>query len=91
MEVEEVVYRGVRHVATPPLRFDVTFHRADALYDLEGPFDVLLSAYSREYLADALEAELEMLFEDYAEGNPANLSLGAKELRDEIRTRFGLR
>ena len=89
--VEEIVYRDVRHVATPPLRFDVTFHRADALYDLEGPFGVLLGAYSREYLADALEAELEMLFENYAEGDPANLSLGAKKLRDEIRARFGLR
>ena len=91
MQVDELVYRNVRYVATTPLRFDVTFHRADALYDLQGPFDVLLWADSREDLADALEAELNMLFEDYAEGDPAHLSSDAKKLRDQIRGRFGLR
>ena len=91
MEVAEFVHRGVRYVATPPLRFDVTFDRADALYDLQGPFDVVLWADSREDLADALEAELNLLFEDYAEEDPAHLSSDAKTLRDEIRDRFGFR
>ena len=91
MEVAEVVYQNVRHVTTPPLRFNVTFDKADALYDLEGPFDVMLSADSREDLADALKAELNLLFADYAEGDPARLSSGAKKLRNEIRGRFGLR
>ena len=91
MEVKEFVYRGVRHVATPPLRFDVTFDGADALYDVEGPFDVMLSAESREDLADALEAELNLLFADYAEADPAHLSSDAKQLRDQIRGLFGIR
>ena len=88
MEVAEVVYQNVRHVTTPQLRFNVTFDKADALYDLEGPFGVMLSADSREDLADALEAELNLLFADYAEGDPAHLSSDAKKLRDEIRGRF---
>lgn len=90
MEIKEFVHRGVSYVATPPLRFDVAFDRADALYDLQGPFDVLLWADSREDLADALEGELNMLFEDYAEGDPAHLSSDARKLRDDIRSRFGL-
>ena len=90
MEVEEVVYRDVRHVATPPLRFDVTFHRSDAFYELQGPFGILLSADSREDLADALEGELKMLFGEYAERDPGNMTSDARKLRDQIRTRFGL-
>ena len=88
MEVEEFVYRNVRYAATPPLRFNVTYDRA--LYDIEGPFDVMLWAESRDELADELEAELNLLFEDYVEGDPALLSSDAKKLRDEIRGRFGL-
>ena len=94
MKVEEVVYRNVRYRryrATPPLRFNVTFDRADAFYDLQGPFHILLSADSREELVDALEAELRMLFADYAEEDPANLASDAKKLREELRSRFGLR
>ena len=90
MEVEEVVYHDVRHVATPPLRFDVAFHRSDFFYDLQGPFGVLLSADSREDLADALEGELKMLFGEYAERDPGNMTSGARKLRDQIRCRFGL-
>lgn len=91
MEVKEVIYGNVRYVPTMPLHFDVAFDRADALYDLEGPFDVMLSADSREDLADALRAELNLLFEDYAVEDPARLSLGAQKLRDQIRDRFGIR
>ena len=91
MEVKEFIYGNVRYVPTTPLHFDVAFDRADALYDLQGPFDVMLSADSREDLADALRAELNLLFEDYAEGDPARLSPGAKKLRDQIRDRFGIR
>ena len=91
MEVAEVVYQNVRYVTTPPLRFNVTFDKADALYDLDGPFDVMLSADSREDIADALEAGLNLLFADYAEGEPARLSSDAKKLRDEIHRRLGLR
>ena len=91
MEVEEIVYGNVRYVANAPLSFEVAFHQADALYDLEGPFGILLSADSREDLEDALEAELRMLLEDYAEADPASLSSDAKELREQLRGRFGLR
>lgn len=91
MEVEEVVYDNVRYVANAPLRFDVAFDREGALYDLEGPFGVLLSADSREDLADALESELRLLLEDYAEADPAQMSSDAKDLREKLRGWFGLR
>lgn len=90
MEVEEVVYGDVRYVAKTPLRFDVTFDRDDALYDLKGPFGILLSAESRGDLADALQAELNMLLADYGEGDPAHMAPDAKKLREQIRDRFGL-
>ena len=90
MKIEEVVYRNVRYSTKTPLCFDVVFHREDALYDLEGPFGILLSAESREDLADALEAELQLLLTNYAEGDPAQMSSGAKKLREQLRSRFGL-
>ena len=90
MIIEEIVYGNVRYSAKTPLCFDVAFHRADALYDLEGPFGIMLSAESREDLADALEAELQLLLTDYAEGDPAQMSSGARELREQLRSRFDL-
>lgn len=91
MEVEEVVYDNVRYLAKTPLRFDVTFDQADALYDLRGPFEILLSADSREDLADELETELRLLLADYAEGEPEQMSSDARKLREQLRSRFGLR
>ena len=91
MTVEEVAYGDVRYSAKEPLRFNVAFHRADSLYDLEGPFGIMLSAESREDLADALKAELQLLLTDYAEGDPAQMSTRARELREQLRNRFGLR
>lgn len=91
MEVEEIVHGDIRYVANTPLRFDVAFDQADALYDLHGPFGIYLSAGSREDLADALEAELRLLLVDYGQGDPAHLSSDAKKLREQIRGRFGLR
>ena len=79
LEVEEFVCRNVHYAATPSLRFNVTYNRADALYDLQGPFDVMLWAESRGELADELEAELNLLFEDYAEGDPAHLFVRCQE------------
>ena len=90
MEVTEVVCGDVRYVANPPLHFDVTFDQTDALYDLEGPFGILLWAETREDLADALQAELRLPLEDYAEGDPARLASDAKKLRRQLRDRFGL-
>ena len=91
MTVEEVVCGDVRYSAKKPLCFDVAFDRADALYDLEGPFGIMLSAESREDLADALKAELQLLLTDYAKGDPAQMSSGAKKLREQLRGRFDLR
>ena len=91
LEVEEIVHGNIRYVANIPLRFDVVFDQSDALYDLQGPFGIHLSASSREELADALEAELRLLLADYGKGDPAHMSSDAKKLREQIRSRFGIR
>ena len=90
IEVEEIVCGDIRYVASAPLCFDVAFDQAGALYDLKGPFGIRLWADSREGLADALEAELQFLLEDYARGDPMRMASDAKALRREIRGRFGL-
>lgn len=90
MAVEEIVCGDSRYVADTPLHFDVAVDQADALYDLQGPFGIMLSAASREDLAEALEAELKLLLADYAEGDPAHMSSDARKLRAQIRRRFGL-
>lgn len=91
LEVEEIVHGNIRYVANIPLRFEVAFDQSDALYDLQGPFGIHLSASSREELADALEAELRLLLADYGKGDPAHMSSDAKKLREQIRSRFGIR
>lgn len=68
----------------------MTFDQADALYDLQGPFGILLWAETCEDLADALEAELRLLLTGYAQGDPAQLASDAKKLRRQLRDRFGL-
>ena len=90
MEVEEIANGDVRYVANTPLCFDVAFDREDLFYELQAPFGILLSADSREDLADALEGELRLLLADYAEGDPEQMSSDAKKLREQIRGRFGL-
>ena len=87
--LEEVVYRNRRYAAKSPLCFDVAFNRDDLFYEASGPFDVLLSADSREGLVDALQGELRLLLAEYAEGNPERMTSGAKNLREQVRHRFG--
>lgn len=87
--LEEVVYRSRRYAATTPLRFDVAFNRDDLFYEASGAFDILLSADSREGLVDALQGELRSLLAEYAEGNPERMTSGAKNLREQVRSRFG--
>ena len=87
--LEEVVYRNRRYAATTPLRFDVAFNRDDLFYEASGAFDILLSADSREGLVDALQGELRLLLAEYAEGNPERMTSGAKNLREQVRRRFG--
>ena len=90
MEVREFFHRNVRYRADPPLCFDVTFDQADDLYDLQGHFGISIWAESRDDLKDALDAELDLLLVDYAQGDPAHMSSDARKLRDEVRRRFGL-
>ena len=89
MEVPEFFHKNVRYPANPPLCFDVTFDQADDLYGLQGHFGILIWAESREELKSALDVELNILWEDYAQGDPVDMASDARRLREEIRHRFG--
>ena len=90
MEICEFFHRNVRYLANPPLCFDVTFDQADELYDLQGHFGIFIWAESRDDLKHALDAELDLLLAEYAQGDPARMSSDARKLREEVRRRFGL-
>ena len=81
---------GERHRAASPLRFDVSRHEEDALYDLKGPFGILLHSASRVQLEADLRKELARMFADYAQADPGVLASDARKVRLDMRERFGL-
>ncbi len=78
---------GLYH-ANPPLRFDVTYDADDELFDLEGDFEISLSAGSRPKLLRELNEVLSMLWLDYAQEEPDRLSPRARNLRAELLARL---
>ena len=89
MEVREFFHGNVRYQPSPPLCFDVTFDQADDLYDLQGHFGISIWAESREELRNALDVELNVLWEDYGQSDPVDMASDARRLREEILHRFG--
>lgn len=89
--VTEIVVDGRRLVAKQPIRYEVVFEddAEEPLYKLEGEFDMYLFAETREILIDMLHDVLEVLWQDFAEADLAELSGRAQELGEELRRRFG--
>ncbi len=88
IEIREVVFGGAHYRADPPLRFEVSFNPEDQLYDLDGEFDINLSAETRPQLKDDLDDSLAMLWAEYAQEDRSRLSPKAQDLRNEILGRF---
>ena len=80
--------RNVLYRATPPLRFHVSYDAEDRLYDLNGDFNVALSANSRPELLRELHEVLTMPWTDYAQEKPARLSPKAQDMRTELQHRL---
>lgn len=89
--ISEIVVEGRRLVATPPLRFDVVFEPDDdePLFTIEGEFDIIEYATSREMLIDVLYDTLEIMWRDFVGADPAKISPRAHELGVALNRRFG--
>ena len=88
IELKELSLYDVLYRANPPLRFHVSYDAEDQLYDLEGDFEIALSADSRPQLLRDLNEVLSMLWIDYAQEEPERLSPKARDLRAELLDRF---
>ena len=88
IELKELSLCNVLYRAAPPLLFHLSYDAEDRLYDLNGDFDVALSASSRPELLRELHEVLTMLWTDYAQENPARLSPKARDLRTELQHRL---
>ncbi|MCZ0945032.1 MAG: hypothetical protein OXJ53_18425 [Gammaproteobacteria bacterium] len=84
IELKELSLGNVPYRAGPPLRFHVTYDAENQLYDLDGDFEITLSAKSRPELLRELHAVLSMLWVDYAKEEPKRLSPKARDLRTEL-------
>ena len=88
IQLRELSLCNVLYRADPPLRFHVTYDAEDQLYDLDGDFDISLSADSRPQLLQELNEVLSMLWIDYAQEEPERLSPKAQDLRTELLDRL---
>ena len=70
IEVAELRLGDVLYRACPRLRFHVSYDAEDTLFDLEGDFEISLSAGSRAELVRELDEVLAMLWQDYAQETP---------------------
>lgn len=89
LEYSEVALRNIPYKAEPPLTFEVKFDHEHHLYELRGEFNIVISAKSFSELRESLDAELDMLWVEYAKEDPQALSLDARELREQLLGRFG--
>jgi hypothetical protein len=71
-----------------PLSFFVSFDQDGKVYEATGPFDMVLGAETRPELEAQLDAELAMLWREYALAAPATLTAAAQRLREELLTTF---
>ena len=88
IELRELSLYNVLYRADPPLRFHVRYDAEDQLYDLDGDFEISLSADSRPQLLQELNEVLSMLWIDYAQEEPDRLSPKAQDLRAELLDRL---
>jgi hypothetical protein len=87
--VVNTIHPGDRPLrARVPLVCEVKFDPEAQAYEAEGPFDIALSAPTRPELERDLEAELVMLWREYAMADEAALTPAAKRLRAELLATF---
>ena len=75
--------------ARQPISFNVTFDQDTQHYEAVGPFDIDLCAQTRPELEGALDAELAMLWHEYAMAPAGDLTASALSLKRELLADFG--
>ena len=88
LEYREIALCNIPYKADPPLKFDINFDHKHQLYELHGEFNIVISARSFSELREALDAELDMLWVEYAKEDSQALSLDARELKKKLLCRF---
>jgi hypothetical protein len=71
-----------------PLSFPVRFDQDGKVYEATGPFDIMLGAETRPELEAQLDAELAMLWREYALAIPTALTVAAQRLREALLDAF---
>ena len=88
IEIGKFEFDNDLYIADPPLRFRVKSDPENELHDLRGEFGIILGARSRIDLMEDLNDTLRMLWDEYAKEDPEKLSGDARDLRNEIKSRF---
>lgn len=84
IEVSSVPYRQKKLRARTALTFNVEFDAESQTYEAMGPFGVVIAATVRPELEASLDAELAMLWDEYALAKPEDLTSAARKLREEL-------
>ncbi len=88
--VSEIEVDGRRLVAKEPIRYEVAYegNAEEPLFTLEGEFDVIEYAFSRDMLIDVLHDTLEVMWRHFVDADPVQVSPRAYQLGVELGRRF---
>jgi hypothetical protein len=88
IEVRAIIHDGIALQALRPLSFAVAFDKETQLYEASGPFDITIGAQTRPDIEAQLDAELGMLWREYALAEPGGLTSSAIRLKQELLDAF---
>jgi hypothetical protein len=88
IEVRAIVQSGITLQARQPLSFVVVFDKDAQIYEASGPFEITLGAQTRPDLESQLDAELGMLWREYALADSGSLTSAAIRLKQELLDAF---
>ena len=92
MVFTEFVSSGRLYRTDEPLVFTIEYSEEDGegLYLYEGEYNIMHGAETREECWDLIDDTLGVLWREYAESTSDRMTLGAKELGQDLRRRFQL-
>lgn len=88
IEVRSLIVDGQTLQPLRPLNFDVGFDQDSQLYEASGPFGIVTGALTRPELEAQIDAELAVLWREYAKVPSDSLTTAAQELRRELLAAF---
>jgi hypothetical protein len=88
IEVRAIAQDGIALQARQPISFTVAFNKETQFYEASGPFDITIVAQTRPDTEAQLDAELGMLWREYALAESADLTSAAISLKQELLDAF---